>query len=120
MFEYIKNAKNIDFYRKYIFLSRAKTNIKIKIYENFTLKARSEPHKHLFLMIFHDKNPWRYGSGFSKYISLKIKSLIKCFHKMKKNAIDLKKNRQKINGHRTLSDAGRLRTHRVARGRFSK
>jgi hypothetical protein len=39
---------------------------------------------------------------------------------MKKNAIDLKKNRQKINGHRTLSDAGRLRTHRDARGRFSK
>ena len=39
---------------------------------------------------------------------------------MKKNAIDLKKNRQKINGHRTLSDAGRLRTPRDARGRFSK
>jgi hypothetical protein len=53
-------------------------------------------------------------------ISLKIKSLIKCFHKMKQNAIDLKKNRQKINGHGTLSDAGRLRTHRDARGQFSK
>ncbi len=39
-------------------------------------------------------------------ISLKIKSLIKCFHKMKQNAIELKKNRQKINGHGTLSDAG--------------
>ena len=68
LFEYIINNKNIDFYRKYIFLSRAKTNIKIKIYENFTLKARSKPHTHLFLMIFHDKNPWRYGSGFFKYI----------------------------------------------------
>jgi hypothetical protein len=39
---------------------------------------------------------------------------------MKQNAIDLKKNRQKINGHGTLSDAGRLRTQRDARGRFSK
>jgi hypothetical protein len=82
---------------------------------NFTLKARSEPHKHLFFMIFHDKNTWRYGSRFSNNIPqnkvfniLFLQNDIECYR--------FKKNRQKMNGHRILKDTGRSRPHRDAKG----
>jgi hypothetical protein len=39
-----------------------------RLAKNFTLKARSEPHKHLFFPVFHDKNTGRFGSRYSNYI----------------------------------------------------
>ena len=54
------------------FQKNRKTNrngIKIQwfLYKARTI-SRSEPHKNLFFMIFHDKNTWRYGLRFSKNI----------------------------------------------------